>query len=153
MALSMSGNLPCPRQGQSLPSDNGLRILVAEDNDVNQKVVDLMLRDKGFKVDIVPDGKQALAAHRSTPYDVILMDLQMPVMDGWEATSQIRHSRAKQPIIVALTADVIGDVRERCLKAGMDDYLSKPFTKNQLLTVVRSVLKRLTTADTIRKAS
>lgn len=112
-----------------------------------------MLRDKGFKVDIVADEKQALAAHRSKPYDLILMDLQMPVLDGWQATTQIRQLRAKQPIIVALSADVIGNIRERCLKAGMDDYLSKPFTKNQLLTVVRSALKRLTTAETIRKAS
>jgi CheY-like chemotaxis protein len=112
-----------------------------------------MLRNRGLKVDVVPDGKQALAAHHSHPYDLILVDLQMPVVDGWEAASQIRRLPAKQPIIVALTADVIGDVRERCLNSGMDDYLSKPFTKNQLLTVLRSALKRLTTAETVRKAS
>ena len=153
MALTTSGIASYPRHGQSLASTGGLRVLVAEDNAINQKVVDLMLRDRGLKVDIVPDGKRALAAHRAKPYDLILMDLQMPVMDGWQATSQIRQLRAKQPIIVALTADVIGDVREKCLKAGMDDYLSKPFTKNQLLTVVRSALKRLTNAGAIRKAS
>jgi two-component system, sensor histidine kinase and response regulator len=153
MALAATTVFPFPVQNRSLPSAARFRILVVKDNAVNQRVADLMLRDRGFKVDVVPDGKQALAAHRAEPYDLILMDLHLPVMDGWETTNQIRQLRVKQPIIVALTADVIDDVRERCLKAGMDDYLPKPFTIDQLLTVVRSVPKRLTTADTIRKAS
>jgi CheY-like chemotaxis protein len=134
----------------SLP---GFRILIAEDNPINQKVAGLLLRRAGFEVDLVADGQQALEAHGSQPYDLILMDLQMPNVDGFEATRQIRRSQLKQPIIVAVSADVVDDVRARCLKEGMDDYLSKPFTRDQLLAVVRSAQERLAAADTIRRAS
>lgn len=153
MALAAPVILPFPTRTSNLPPAHGFRILLVEDNAVNRKVVDLMLRSAGIDVDIVADGKQALAAHRSRPYDLILMDLQMPSMDGWEATHQIRQSEGKQPFIIALTADVVDDIREQCLKAGMDDYLSKPFTKDQLLRVVGGAQERLSAADNIRKAS
>jgi CheY-like chemotaxis protein len=129
------------------------RVLVAEDNAINQKVISLILRDTGFEVDLVPDGNQAVVLHRSKPYDLILMDLHMPIMDGWEATRRIRRLAQRQPVIVAVTAEVVGRVREKCLRAGMDDYLSKPFTKDQLLAVVRSVHDRLRAADTMCEAS
>jgi two-component system, sensor histidine kinase and response regulator len=129
------------------------RILVAEDNIINQKVFELILRKAGFQVHVVSDGKQALEAHRSTPYDLILMDLQMPEMDGLEATRQIRSLAQKQPIIIAVTADIIAGVRERCLEAGMDDYVSKPVSREQLLGLVRTAPERFATANTIRRAS
>ena len=137
----------------STASVPGFRILIVEDNPINQKVAGLLLRGAGFEVDLVADGQQALEAQCSHPYDLILMDLQMPNVDGFEATRQIRRSQLKQPVIVALSADVLDDVRERCLKVGMDDYLSKPITRDQLLAVVRSVHERLAGADKIRKAN
>lgn len=131
----------------------GYRILVAEDNVINQKVFELILRKAGFQVSVVSDGKQALEAHRSIPYDLILMDLQMPEMDGLEATRQIRSLTQKQPVIIAVTADIIAGVRERCLEAGMDDYVSKPVSREQLLGLVRTAHERFATANATRMAS
>jgi CheY-like chemotaxis protein len=133
--------------------DPAFRILVAEDNAINQKVLDLMLRSAGFEADIVSDGAQALQAQRSKPYDLILMDLQMPVMDGWEATHQIRQLQERRAVIVAVTAEVLGGIRKRCLEAGMDDYLAKPFTREQLLNVVKGAYERLKASDTISTVS
>jgi CheY-like chemotaxis protein len=87
-------------------------------------------------VDTVSNGSDAVAAHRSNPYDLILMDLHMPDMDGWEATWHIRSSKQPQPQVVAVSADVLGQVRGKCQEARMDDYLSKPFTAAQLLAVI-----------------
>ena len=118
-------------------------ILVVEDNDVNQEVTKGMLEMIGCRVEISKDGKQAVGAVKETAYDLVLMDCQMPVMDGFEATRVIRHgencdgSGIRLPI-VALTADVVEGDREQCLAAGMDDYLAKPFTQGEL----RSVLEK-----------
>lgn len=107
-----------------------LRILLAEDNSINQMVAVRGLRNYGCKVDVVADGKEVLNAIRRIPYDLILMDCQMPEMDGYEASKIIRTSQtlgemAKVPII-ALTANVFADNRERCLSAGMNDFVLKP---------------------------
>ena len=128
------------------------RILIAEDNAINQKVITLALRETGFEIDVVADGRTAIAAQRSKPYDLILMDLQMPGVDGCEATRQIRKLTGKQPVIVAVTADVMAGVREKCRAAGMDAYLAKPFTRNELLSVVLDVHQRLAAADAVVKA-
>ena len=117
--------------------DNAVRILMAEDNVINQKVGRLILQRAGFKIDLVGDGNEALEAHRTNPYDLILMDCQMPTMDGFEASRQIRQLPNRQPIIIAVTANALVGERERCLNAGMDDYLSKPFQAEQLVAVVR----------------
>jgi CheY-like chemotaxis protein len=113
------------------------RILMAEDNAINQRVGQLMLRKAGFDIDLVADGSEAVEAHKTLAYDVILMDCQMPIMDGFEASRLIRSMpRHTQPVIIAVTANALVGERERCLNAGMDDYLSKPFLAEQLVAVV-----------------
>jgi CheY-like chemotaxis protein len=138
--------LPAPPVSSSAQNGNScaaavseapLRILMAEDNAINQKVGKLILQRAGFNIDLVDDGSEALEAHRAKPYDLILMDCQMPVMDGFEACRQIRQTSHPQPVIIAVTANALVGERERCLKAGMDDYLSKPFQAEQLVAVVK----------------
>jgi two-component system, sensor histidine kinase len=113
------------------------RILMAEDNSINQRVGKLILQRAGYVIDLVGDGSEAVEAHRSEPYDMILMDCQMPTMDGFEATRRIRTNSHRQPIIIAVTANALVGERERCLAAGMDDYLSKPFQAEQLVAIVK----------------
>ena len=113
------------------------RILMAEDNSINQRVGKLILQRAGYLIDLVGDGSEAVEAHRSEPYDMILMDCQMPTMDGFEATRRIRTNSHRQPIIIAVTANALVGERERCLAAGMDDYLSKPFQAEQLVAIVK----------------
>ncbi len=119
-------------------AENPLRIMMAEDNPINQRVGKLILQRAGFDIDLVGDGNEALEAHRANPYDVILMDCQMPMMDGFEASRQIRSLKGqRQPVIIAVTANALVGERERCMNAGMDDYLSKPFQAEQLVAVVK----------------
>ena len=113
------------------PAGPPLAILVAEDNVVNQKVALRLLARLGHTADVVADGAEAVAAvreraGRGRPYDVVLMDVQMPVLDGLDATGQVRASDLPQPWVVALTANAMRGDRERCLDAGCDDYLTKP---------------------------
>ena len=119
------------------------RILVVEDNAINQKVAQLTLQREGYKtVDVVGDGSQAVNACGARNYDVVLMDCQMPVMDGLEATQLIRRLEKDQPIIIAVTAHALVDDRKKCLESGMNDYLSKPYKPGQLLQIVRDNLER-----------
>jgi PAS domain S-box-containing protein len=111
-----------------------LRILLAEDNLVNQKVASLILNRFGYNADIANNGAEAVEAVSSSPYDVILMDVQMPEVDGYEATRRIRKLGSdRRPYIIALTAGAMQGDREAALEAGMDDYLSKPVKQKQLL--------------------
>src|SRR5690242_9758961 len=126
-----------------MPSpDEVPRILVADDNAINRRVAGLILKAAGFTVDMATNGTEAVAAHTSSPYDLILMDSQMPVMDGFEATRCIRQLNQLQPVIIAITANALTGERERCLSRGMDDYLSKPFTAAQLRTVVHKAVEQ-----------
>jgi PAS domain S-box-containing protein len=125
--------------GQALRSYKGRarhRILLAEDNLVNQKVACRTLEKLGYRVDVAADGKSAVESFRSGRYDLILMDCQMPVMDGYEATRAIRalEKQTRQPKIpiIALTADAMKGVDQQCVEAGMDAYLSKPIDRAQL---------------------
>jgi CheY-like chemotaxis protein len=106
--------------------DSGLSILLAEDNLVNQKVTLRMLEKLGFRADVAANGLEALQAMQQRPYDVILMDVQMPVMDGLEATREIRKRWPQGPKIIAMTASALEGDREMCLCAGMDCYIAKP---------------------------
>ncbi len=127
-------------------STNGF-VLLAEDNIVNQKVAKGMLTRMGFDVETVPNGVEAVKSAMSKQFDLILMDCQMPEMDGFEATQRIRQmeSRLNKNMrlpIIALTANaMIGD-RERCLQAGMDDYVSKPINPQELLKVLKDSLRK-----------
>ncbi|MCC6453389.1 MAG: response regulator [Caldilineaceae bacterium] len=112
-----------------------LRILLAEDNMLNQKVALRMLKRLGYEADVAINGLQALRAAEGQPYDVILMDVQMPEMDGLEATRQIRsvqNGKRHQPYIIAMTAAAMELDREKCLQAGMNDFVSKPATLEDL---------------------
>ncbi|MBK6981286.1 MAG: response regulator [Betaproteobacteria bacterium] len=103
------------------------RVLVAEDNAVNQQVIGAMLRRLGMAVTLVEDGEQAVQALQGGRYDLVLMDCQMPVLDGFAAASRIRAAETRTRIpIIALTANALAEDRQRCLDAGMDDYLPKP---------------------------
>jgi CheY-like chemotaxis protein len=110
------------------------RLLLAEDNVVNQKVACHMLKRLGWTVDIAENGRLAIEALRSQDYDVVLMDVQMPEMDGLTATRLIRAGEAggKQPPIIAMTANAMDGDRDRCLQAGMDDYIAKPISMEKL---------------------
>jgi CheY-like chemotaxis protein len=119
---------------QAAPARTPLRLLVAEDNDVNQILINAVLTRMGHLVDLVANGLLAVEAVRRGDYDLVLMDLQMPAMDGVEATQAIRalgDVRAAIPII-AMTANAFEEDRQACLAAGMDDYLSKPIDVEQL---------------------
>ncbi|MEL6134740.1 MAG: response regulator, partial [Bacteroidota bacterium] len=104
-----------------------LKILLAEDNKINQKVASRMMNRIGYEMDIVPNGQEALQAASTNRYDLIFMDMQMPIMDGLEATQEIRKQHhIEQPVIIAMTANALAGDRARCIKAGMDDYIAKP---------------------------
>jgi CheY-like chemotaxis protein/HPt (histidine-containing phosphotransfer) domain-containing protein len=111
-----------------------LRILLAEDNVVNQKLALRLLEQMGYRADVAANGLETLAALRRQPYDVVLMDVQMPEMDGLEAARRIRADWPPndRPRIIAMTANALRGDREACLEAGMDDYLSKPILIDEL---------------------
>ena len=114
------------------------RILVVEDNVANIKVAVRMIERLGYRADMAGNGLEAVSALGKLNYDAVLMDCQMPEMDGYEATRQIRRQERRHTPIIAMTASAMSGDRERCLAAGMDDYISKPIK----LHVVAAVLER-----------
>jgi CheY-like chemotaxis protein/HPt (histidine-containing phosphotransfer) domain-containing protein len=122
------------QMGQRLP----LRILLAEDNVINQQVALSFLERLGYRADVAANGLEALQSLRRQPYDVVLMDVQMPEVDGLEATRRIRQEFAAeaQPHIIAMTANAMGRDREACLVVGMEDYISKPVQVGELVAAL-----------------
>ena len=111
-----------------------LRILIAEDNPVNQKIAVKILNKLGYEPSLANNGKEALEIVSNEQYDIILMDVQMPEMNGLEATRMIRTCLEIQPVVIAMTANVMQGDRDDCLQAGMDDYMSKPIDLSELLS-------------------
>ncbi len=122
---------------------DSLRILLAEDNPVNQKLATVLLRKRGYDPKIVNDGKQAFEIFKTEPLDIILMDIQMPIMDGFEATSAIREYEEEHGghvPIVALTAHAMKGYREKCIEGGMDGYVTKPIKADVLYDEIERML-------------
>lgn len=119
------------------------RILVAEDNPVNQKVIIGILKRLGFTADIASNGAEALDAFAQGEYEIIFMDCQMPVMDGYKATKAIRDSETGHIHIIALTANAMPGDEEKCLASGMDDYIPKPLS----IAVIQATLDKYLSKD------
>jgi CheY-like chemotaxis protein len=126
---------PAAAESRPVPGTRPLRILLAEDNKVNQLLAVSLLTKAGHRVDVAGNGLEALAALKARPYEIVLMDMQMPEMDGLKATRAIRTlaGPAAEVPIIAMTANALKGDRERCLAAGMNDYVSKPIERDTLL--------------------
>jgi signal transduction histidine kinase/CheY-like chemotaxis protein/HPt (histidine-containing phosphotransfer) domain-containing protein len=147
-AAGSAGTAPPPTAEQERLQRASFKILLAEDNPVNQTVAIAMLKRQGYRVDVAGNGLEVLEALSRIPYDLILMDCQMPEMDGFEATSRIRDRKTPllrhQLPIIAMTANAMSGDRERCIAAGMNDYLAKPVKPQQLQQMLE---KWLTSAE------
>jgi PAS domain S-box-containing protein len=133
------GDSSAPASHQPKPKAARLRVLLAEDNAVNQKIACRVLEKQGHQVTIAPDGREALAALDRENFDVVLMDVQMPEMDGFETTAAIRvreRNTGKHMPIIAMTAHAMQGDRERCLAAGMDGYIAKPIRARELIELL-----------------
>ena len=130
-----------PKQAARGNELRGLQVLLVEDNAVNQKLMCRILEKLGANVTVADNGEVAIAKLTATPFEVVLMDCQMPVLDGYESTRRIRAGAAgpaaKTIPIIALTAHVLSGDRERCVAAGMNDYLTKPIDPGKLRVLLR----------------
>ncbi|MHB1185433.1 MAG: response regulator [Desulfobulbia bacterium] len=138
--------IPTSETTEHSSGGKGMNILVAEDNPVNQKLLRLMLEMHGHHVLVTADGKEAVAVFQSEHIDLVLMDVQMPGMNGFEATAAIRELEkpvGKHVPIIAVTAHVMPGYKDECLKAGMDNYLSKPFRMQELFAIIDETLAQL----------
>ncbi|MGH8802491.1 MAG: response regulator, partial [Casimicrobiaceae bacterium] len=133
-----------PRIDPGMAARHPLRILLAEDNVVNQKLALRLLQQMGYRADLASNGIEAIESVERQPYDVVLMDVQMPEMDGLEASREInrRWPDGGRPRIVAMTANAMQGDREMCLDAGMDDYLTKPIRVDRLVEALHNVTPR-----------
>ncbi|MEH2026132.1 MAG: ATP-binding protein [Nostoc sp.] len=134
----LSPDKSVPASSSPFPDFHKLRILLTEDNLVNQKIALKQLKSLGYSADIANNGKEALQLLEKIPYDLILMDCQMPILDGLETTKQIHcwqessFASGRRPVVIAMTANAMKQDQQMCLDAGMDDYLSKPVMKEKL---------------------
>ena len=127
------------RPNRNLAKEFPLKILVVEDHAINQQLINLLLKQLGYQPKIVQNGLDAIQELNSDNYDLIFMDVIMPVMDGLQATRQIRANgmNIPPPIIIAMTANALQGDRERCLEAGMNDYIAKPIQPGVVEKVIR----------------
>jgi len=127
---------------RDIPQNAALSILVAEDNAINQKVAVLLLKQFGYQADVAGNGQEAVEAFDKHPYDLIFMDRDMPVMDGMDATRELRrlHPAEKQPCIIALTAASTDEEMRECIDSGMNGILQKPVIPNKLLEAIGQAL-------------
>ncbi|MCU0646421.1 MAG: response regulator [Gemmatimonadaceae bacterium] len=143
-----AASVPAPaRESVAADAHSGRRILVAEDHPVNREIAQHMLRELGHEVLLAEDGAQALALLAAQSVDLVLMDCQMPIMDGFEATRELRrreHGTGARLPVIALTANAVKGDREACLAAGMDDYLAKPYRRAELAAICTRWLDRRT---------
>ena len=141
--LNQGTAMPAEKTGETLPEEiKPLRVMVVEDNSVNQLVIDSILQSVGLRATIVDGGRAALSAYQKAkkPWDIIFMDCEMPDIDGYEATRRIRaleHNRGEHCWIIALSAHASGDYVQRAWQAGVDDYLSKPVSRQQVLEAIQ----------------
>jgi CheY-like chemotaxis protein len=134
---------PLPRRVMFADGQPSARILLVEDTPVNQRLGQALLGKRGYQVSLAADGLEALAAFDRELFDLILMDMQMPNMDGLEATRRIRDRELpgdRRIPIIALTANAMQSDRERCLAAGMDDFVAKPFRADEMFAVIEKYL-------------
>jgi signal transduction histidine kinase/DNA-binding response OmpR family regulator len=138
-----------PSQPEEFPELAGTKILVVEDNEINQEVTQGLIELTGAKVDLASNGEEAIACLRKRRYDIVLMDIQMPVMDGLEATRKIRKSRAKyrDTIIIAMTAQAMKDDYEKSKKAGLNDHVTKPIDPQVLYSTLSKWIKPVDRGD------
>jgi CheY-like chemotaxis protein len=154
--MHLFGESPCGEMAQQWAKDEEivreemaihypLRILLAEDNVVNQKLALRLLSRMGYHADLAKDGMAVLAALERQSYDIILMDVQMPEMDGLEATREIcmRWPKEERPSIIAMTAYALEGDQQKCIEAGMDGYLSKPIRVDELESVLSRVAAQI----------
>ncbi|MBC7902595.1 MAG: response regulator [Gemmatimonadaceae bacterium] len=127
-------------------------ILVAEDNLINQQVITHLMSRIGYQIKVVDNGLLALEAASTEDFDIILMDMQMPEMDGLEATKRIRNEQMHQPVIIALTANAMQGDREICLAAGMNDYLAKPIKLEELVGMLEKWSEAIPGKKNLRRA-
>lgn len=129
---------PTKLEGDDFSKLRPLEILLAEDNLVNQRLALIILEKFGYKADTAENGEEVIEALKKKDYDLIFMDIQMPIKDGFETTKEIRNNKSiPQPVIVAVTANAMQGDREECLNAGMDDYISKPIKLEEIMQVLR----------------
>jgi len=141
-ARNASASAERPQQPPAAPSTDNRRILVAEDNAVNQKLIQVMLQKAGYGVEIAENGLEAVKKYAGSPEDflLILMDIQMPEMDGFEAVKEIRGKGFDHVPIIALTAHALSGYRDECLAAGMDNYIAKPVKRQELFEMLQKYL-------------
>lgn len=160
VAAAMTDNPPARNLGGPLhlpseplhstltPPQRPIRVMIAEDNPINQKVAKGLLARFGYPSEVIPDGKRLLQALDLAPCDIIFMDCQLPELDGYEATRQIRRREESaadehRTYVIALTADAVQGAREKCLRAGMNDYISKPIRVEELQAVMRRAIQHV----------
>ena len=123
---------------ESFANDYPLSILIAEDNMINQKLIERILHKLGYKTDTVSDGIQVLESIKKKAFNVILMDVRMPIMDGFETTLAIRQMHINQPYIIAMTANAMSQDRDECLQIGMNDYIAKPMRLAEIIAILKN---------------